>query len=311
MTETAKLAQSTPKESQTANRIDESIGDADRALDAVAAFDQQAVDHDCDARQCESEPNRVRMFGVDIDVLDMRQTVDRIHGWIESDERDCKYVVTPNVDHVVMLQKNEQLQQAYEDASMVVADGFPLIVASKWLGNPLPERVAGSELVPLLFDRFQERDRPTRVYLLGAMPGVAVKAARAIDRRWSNIRVVGTYSPPFGFQDDEAECEAILKRIQDSEPELVVFGVGAPKQEIWTQRFHKRIDAKALLCVGATIDFLAGEKAQAPVWMRRCGLEWLHRCASEPKRLVKRYLTDARIFPQILLREMWQQRGSN
>ena len=235
----------------------------------------------------------------------MQTSVERIFSWVESDTRDCKFLVTPNVDHVVMLQSNSELRQAYQEASLVVADGFPLIVASKLLGSPLPERVAGSELVPLLFDRFQERDEPTSVYLLGAMPGVAVKAAREIDRRWPKVRVVGTYSPPFGFEKDEAECESILNRIQQAQPEVVIFGVGAPKQELWTSRFHDRLDTKALLCVGATIDFLAGEKPQAPVWMRRSGLEWLHRCASEPRRLLMRYVTGARVFPQIVLREWW------
>ncbi len=259
----------------------------------------------------EPSNERVNLFGADIDVLDMQGSVDRIMGWVEGDEWDCKYVVTPNVDHVVMLQHNAELEQAYADASLVVADGFPLILASKWLGAPLPERVAGSELVPSLFDRFEQRNEVTKIYLLGAMPGVAIRAAREIDRRWSKIRVVGTYSPPFGFQDDEAQCTSILERIKTSQPDVVIFGVGAPKQEIWTQKFRQQIHTKTLLCVGATIDFLAGEKAQAPIWMRRCGLEWLHRCASEPKRLVGRYLNDARVFPQILLREWLARRSTS
>ncbi len=258
------------------------------------------------------KPNdRVRLFGIDIDVLDMRGTVERIMSWVQNDARECKFVVTPNVDHVLLLQKNEALRQAYRDASLVVADGFPVVVASKWLGSPLPERVAGSELVPHLFDQFEERDERTSVYILGAMPGVAVKAARTIDKNWPKIKVVGTYSPPFGFQDNEEECESILRRIRKAKPDVVIFGVGAPKQEIWTQRFHEQIDAKVLLCIGATIDFLAGEKPQAPVWMRRCGLEWLHRCASEPKRLSKRYLTNARMFPQILFQEWRQAKRAN
>lgn len=247
--------------------------------------------------------NRSNLFGVEVDELDMSGAAEQIADWLDEDNWSCRFVVTPNVDHVVMLQSNEALQAAYEDASMVLADGFPLIVASKLLGRPLPERVAGSELVPKLFDQLKERSKPTTAYLLGAMPGVAVKAARAIDREWPHIKIVGTYSPPFGFENDEAECEAILQRIEEVAPEVVVFGVGAPKQEIWTHKFHKRLKTKVLFCVGATIDFLAGEKSQAPVWMRRSGLEWLHRCASEPKRLAKRYAKDAVLFPQIFFRE--------
>lgn len=273
-------------------------------------IEEPSLDSKSQSESTEQSNDKVTLFGIDIDVLDMRGTVDRIMSWVEDDARDCRFVVTPNVDHVVMLQENKQLKQAYEDASLVVADGFPVMVASKWLGSPLPERVAGSELVPQLFDRFEQRSERTTVYILGAMPGVAVKAARTIDKKWPKIKVVGTYSPPFGFQNDDDECESILKRLRDAKPDVVIFGVGAPKQEIWTQRFHKQIDAKALLCIGATIDFLAGEKSQAPVWMRRCGLEWLHRCASEPKRLLGRYATDARIFPQILFRE-WQAKRTS
>ena len=92
------------------------------------------------------------------------------------------------------------------------------------------------------------------------MPGVAIKAARAIDRRWPHIRVVGTYSPPYGFEDDPQECETILENLTTAQPEVVLLGVGAPKQELWAHRFRDRLPAKTLLCVGATIDFLAGEK---------------------------------------------------
>ncbi len=247
---------------------------------------------------------RISLFDVEIDSLDMQGAVQQLVSWIDEDNAEqCRYVVTPNVDHVVMLQENQQLMEAYKSAAMVLADGFPLIVASKWLGKPLPERVAGSELIPALFDELQRREKGARVYLLGAMPGVAVKAARRIDRDWPGLTIAGTYSPPFGFENDEQECEAILQRIEEARPDVLVFGVGAPKQELWTHRFRDRIKAKTLFCVGATIDFLAGEKPQAPVWMRRTGLEWIHRVASEPRRLARRYAAGAVIFPQIVFRE--------
>lgn len=246
---------------------------------------------------------RISLFGVEIDNVDMSSAADCVVRWLAEEDRECRFVVTPNVDHVVMLQSNEQLKHAYRDAALVLADGFPLIAASKLLGKPLPERVAGSELIPALFDRLESRQQPTRVYLMGAMPGVAIKAARQIDRRWPHIKIVGTYSPPFGFENDDSECETMLANLEAAQPEVVIFGVGAPKQELWAHRFHDRIAAKVLFCVGATIDFLAGEKSQAPIWMRRSGLEWVHRCASEPRRLIGRYAKDAIVFPQILFRE--------
>lgn len=246
---------------------------------------------------------RVRLFGVDIDVITMEETVDRIYGWLDQDEYDCHYVVTPNVHHAVTVNENPEFRAAYDRASLVVADGLPVILASRLVGKPLPERVAGSELVPAIFDRAKP-DRELRCLLFGAMPGVADRAAEQIHRKWPGVKVVQTYCPPFGFEKDTDETERILKLFEEVSPELLIVGLSAPKQEVWVRKHYERFHSKAILCVGATIDFLAGEKQQAPVWMRRCGLEWCFRMFSEPKRLVGRYARDARIFPTLVWREL-------
>jgi N-acetylglucosaminyldiphosphoundecaprenol N-acetyl-beta-D-mannosaminyltransferase len=252
---------------------------------------------------------RINLFGVELDALDMRGAVHVIGDWLgQPIKSSCRYVVTPNVDHVVMLQDNLQLQAAYQDAALVVADGFPLILASQLLGRPLPERVAGSELVPALFSCLQSRETKTRVFLLGAMPGVADRAAMKIERQWPHVDVVATCSPPLGFEQDDRQCERILVQIEQVQPDLLIVGLGAPKQELWVHRFHTRIAANVVLCVGATIDFLAGEKRQAPIWMRRTGLEWLHRVGSEPRRLARRYALGAYVFPQLFFREWMSSR---
>ena len=121
--------------------------------------------------------------------------------------------------------------------------------------------------------------------------------------RWPNAKVVGTYSPPLGFERDDAECANICERINAARPDVLMLGLGAPKQELWIAKHHERLQVKAALCIGATIDFLAGEKARAPRWMQKCGVEWLHRLASEPRRLFKRYAHDAWVFPQLIWRE--------
>ena len=252
---------------------------------------------------------RVPLFGVEMDNLTMKGAIGVVEQWLDDERCGAKYVVTPNVDHIVTLQQHDGLRSAYQSASMVLADGFPLVVASRWLGKPLPERVAGSELIPALFDSLQYKTQRTTLYLLGAMPGVAIRAARRIQSQWPHIDVVGTFSPPFGFENDDAECESILHRINEVRPDLLVVGLGAPKQEIWTQRYQAKLATKVVFCVGATIDFLAGEKPQAPIWMRRSGLEWLHRVASEPRRLAARYAKGAWQFPQIVRRE-WLARNS-
>lgn len=247
------------------------------------------------------------LFGMKIDTLRMAEAVEQLLTWAYRPDGRCRYIVTPNVDHAVMFQEHAGLRQAYADASLVLADGFPVLIAARLLRRNIPERVPGSDLVPTLFDSVASLPQTKlRVYLLGAGPGVAEQAAKNIERRWPNVEVVGTYSPPLGFDKDDMENEAILDRIAIARPDILVVGLGAPKQELWVHRYRTRITAPVALCVGATIDFLAGEKPRAPVWMRRVGLEWLHRLASEPRRLAKRYLRDAWIFPQLVWNE-WKR----
>ena len=254
---------------------------------------------------------RIELLGVAIDPLRMDQAVGQIKAWIAAGDSGgpqhvrCRYVVTPNVDHVVLLQHHAGLQAAYRQAGLILADGAPVIWASQLLGKSLPQRVAGSDLVPALFNAVDDA-RQLTVYLLGAAPGVAERAASRIHRQWPDIKVVGTYSPPLGFEKDHAENLRILSRIADARPDVLVVGLGAPKQELWVHEHHTQIAARVALCVGATIDFLAGEKARAPVWMRDLGLEWLHRVLSEPRRLAGRYARDAWIFPQLVVRAWWQ-----
>jgi N-acetylglucosaminyldiphosphoundecaprenol N-acetyl-beta-D-mannosaminyltransferase len=232
----------------------------------------------------------------------MNDAVERVYEWLDEPHGPCRFVVTPNVDHAVLVQSNAELRAAYRDAGLVLADGWPVVAASRLLRRPLPERVAGSDLTPALFDA-AKRDRPLRVYLLGAAPGVGDRAAKNIRQRWPAVEVVGVYSPPLGFERDEQENRAILDRIRTAAPDVLIVGLGAPKQELWVHRHQREIAARAALCVGATIDFLAGEKRRAPKLLQRFGLEWLHRMLSEPRRLVRRYARDAWIFPQLV----WQE----
>jgi N-acetylglucosaminyldiphosphoundecaprenol N-acetyl-beta-D-mannosaminyltransferase len=245
---------------------------------------------------------KTKLFGIEIDALKMPQAVDQVLQWAREPASRCRYVVTPNVDHTVMFQENAALRAAYRDASLVLADGAPVIWASRLLGRPLPQRVTGSDLTPALFAAASP-ELPLTIYLLGAGPGIAQRAAQRIQLQWPSVKVVGTYCPPLGFENDEAENQAIVQRVNAARPDLLVLGLGAPKQELWINRFAPQLQARVALCVGATIDFLAGEKKRAPRVLQRVGLEWLHRVATEPRRLFKRYARDAWVFPQLMWRE--------
>ena len=252
---------------------------------------------------------RVSLFGLEIDALRMPEAVERVLTWIAHPQGACQYIVTPNVDHAVMFQKDVALRSAYGAAGLVLADGLPVVWASRLLRRGLPERIAGSDLVPELFEAARRRSGPAlRVFLLGAMPGVAERATANIERRWANVKVAGVYSPPFGFEKSSQQNDDILAQIADAQADLLIVGLGAPKQELWVHRHRDRLRVPVAVCAGATIDFLAGEKRRAPRWMQRVGLEWFHRMASEPRRLVRRYFRDAVVFPQLVWRELRQER---
>jgi N-acetylglucosaminyldiphosphoundecaprenol N-acetyl-beta-D-mannosaminyltransferase len=251
----------------------------------------------------------VPLFGMSINALSMRDTVDTLLAWCAAPRgAACRYVVTPNVDHAVMYQENEALRASYAAASLILADGLPVVLASRLLGRALPERVAGSDLAPAMFKYAAGAVTPLRVFLLGAAPGVAERAAANMAARWGHVEIVGVLSPPLGFEKSAEENQRILDAVAAARPDLLILGLGAPKQELWMHAHAERLQAKVALCIGATIDFLAGEKRRAPRWMRRVGLEWFHRLASEPGRLAKRYLRDAWIFPQLVWRD-WRTSG--
>ncbi|MHC2068414.1 WecB/TagA/CpsF family glycosyltransferase [Bremerella sp. T1] len=254
------------------------------------------------------KPERIEMFGIEIDALRMSGAVDRLMTWLHAESSStCKFVVTPNVDHTVILQTSAPLREAYEDANLVLADGWPVVLASRLFGKSLPERVTGSDLIPALFNAASGA-APLKVFLLGAAPGVAQRAAVNVHRQFPNVQIVGTYSPPLGFENDATENQKIMERIADAEPQLLVIGLGAPKQELWIHQHRHEVAAKVAVCAGATIDFLAGEKSRAPKWMQRTGLEWAYRIGTDPKRLAKRYAKDAVVFPRILWNE-WTKPG--
>ncbi|HEY8945492.1 MAG TPA: WecB/TagA/CpsF family glycosyltransferase [Polyangiaceae bacterium] len=249
---------------------------------------------------------RERLFGMDIDVVRLQEAVDRIENWIRVPDGRLHYVVTPNVQHALLFRHQPEFREAYRHASLVLVDGFPLVWSGRFFGTPVPERVAGSDLVPAVFARARAGNEFS-VFLLGAAPGVGERAAAAVRASSPHVRVVGTFSPPFGFEHDENQNRDILQRISEAAPDVLVVGLGAPKQELWVCRHRNELRARVALCAGASIDFLAGEKSRAPYWMQQAGLEWMHRVATEPARLAPRYARDALRLPGLLLQE-WRER---
>jgi N-acetylglucosaminyldiphosphoundecaprenol N-acetyl-beta-D-mannosaminyltransferase len=246
------------------------------------------------------------LWSIAIDPVTMPEAVARVRSWIAQSEPLCRFVVTPNVDHVVLLYRKPELQAMYNNASLTLADGWPLVTMSRWYGKRLPERVAGSDLLPAVCDDFQRHGKPLRLFLLGGRCGVPERAAANIHQRWPDVSVVGLSSPPFGFEHDPGVNQLLCEQINAAKPDLLVVGLGNPKQEIWLNQYRQQLKVPVALAVGGTIDFLAGEQKRAPQWMRSMRLEWLHRLATNPRRLAMRYAVDAVYFPWICAAEKWR-----
>ena len=238
-----------------------------------------------------------------IDRTDFEQTVARIVQLARSGAPAM--VVTPNSDHIVALECDAALRAAYSEADVVVADGMPLVWASKLLREPLKERVTGADLMPRLCKSAAEHG--LKVFILGGQSGVPEEAARRLQEAYPGLMVAGAYSPPFGFERDEAENEAIVTMVANSDADLVFVGLGAPKQELWMHRHLQKFDKGVFLGIGAAVDFCAGRVKRAPRWMQAAGLEWMYRWSQDPSRLTKRYLRDFYVLV-VLGKELYKRR---
>lgn len=245
---------------------------------------------------------RLRIGKLPVDVLSFAQALDAIEALVE--KKTGGFVFTPNVDHVVVAETHEAFARAYQRASLSLADGMPIVWASRLLGTPLPERVTGADIIVPLLERAGQRG--WRVYFLGAGPGVAQKAADLVKARYGT-QVVGIDSPMVRL-DDAAQLDAIAANIRAAKPDLVLMALGAPKQELLIDALDERIRPAVSLGIGAGLDFIAGTVQRAPRFFQKNGLEWLYRLTREPGRLWRRYLVNDPKFALILARTLREQR---
>ncbi len=205
------------------------------------------------------------------------------------------YVVTPNVDHVVKIEKDLEFRKIYEDADLILTDGTPLMWIAESLGCPIKEKIPGADMLPKVCEMAAKEG--LTVFLFGAAEGVAKTAKRKLIQKYPGLKIVGVYSPPMGFERNEEEVEKAIRMINQKRPQILVVGLGAPKQEKFIYRYREKMNFHVALPFGAAIDFEAGMVKRAPLWMRRLGLEWLFRFFQEPGRLFRRYfIDDMKIF---------------
>src|SRR5215510_4794812 len=243
----------------------------------------------------------IAILGVPFDNVTTSETIEAIERMVDS--RQPHYLVTANVDFLVQAQDDVELRRILFDAHLVLCDGTPLVWASRLLGNPLLERVAGADLVPLLLRVAAEKRY--RIFFLGATTESANQAIENLKKLHPNLIIAGNHSPPFN-QLLEMNHEEITSRIRAARPDLLFVSLGCPKQEKWIAMHYRSLGVPVSVGVGATIDFFAGHMKRAPVWMQRTGLEWTFRLVQEPRRLFKRYAKDLGVFGWKILVQWWQ-----
>ena len=236
--------------------------------------------------------NKVRILNIDIDNISKSELLHKLNKGV---------VFTPNVDHLMKLQKDNEFLEAYSISDYNICDSQILIYASKFLGTPIKEKIAGSDFFPI-FCKFHRHNQDIKIFLLGAAPGIAQKAQKIINKQIGRNIIVDSYSPSFGFEKNKKECQKIIDIVNSSGANVLVVGVGAPKQEKWIYHYRKQLPSiNIFMGLGATIDFASGKIQRSPKWMSQVGLEWLFRLLCEPQRLWKRYLVDDIPFLGLIL----------
>ncbi|HEX8323131.1 MAG TPA: WecB/TagA/CpsF family glycosyltransferase [Tepidisphaeraceae bacterium] len=239
----------------------------------------------------------VRIRGVELHAITEQQCIDHILDALTAGIGGS--VVTPNLDIIRRCTRDLKFAALVSEADLVVPDGTPLIWASRLAGTPLPQRIAGSDLIRSLTAGAATAGRS--IFLLGGMPGAAEGAARVLQAASPGLKVAGTYCPPLGFENNPDEMTRISRLLVETAPDIVWVALGSPKQENLINRLRDVLPRAWWLGVGISFSFLTGEVRRAPRWAQKLGMEWLHRLSQEPKRLAKRYLVDGLPFCGTLL----------
>lgn len=239
---------------------------------------------------------KVEILNINLDNLSRIELLEQLEQGI---------VFTPNVDHIIKLQSNQEFLHAYDIADYKVCDSQILLYLSGFLGTPIREKISGSDLFPAFY-KYHQGNENIKIFLLGGAEGTPQKAQDRINHQIEKKIIVGSHAPSYGFEENEEECSNIVKIINQSKATVLAIGVGAPKQEIWILKYKNHlINIKIFLAIGAAIDFEAGSKKRSPHWMSEMGFEWLYRLLSEPKRLWKRYcINDLPFFWLIFMQKL-------
>lgn len=249
-----------------------------------------------------SGADQVELFEMPLARYDRGQLLD--HMFTALARGQGGWLITANLDFLRRWTQHRETRELYAQADLRVADGMPLVWASRIMGDPLPERVAGSELIWLVAERAAIEGRS--VYLLGGAPDAAEEAREQLVGRYPALDVCGCTSPFIGDPPSARELDEIRSALRAAQPDIVLVAFGSPKQERAIQALKDDLPSTWMIGVGISFSFVAGHVRRAPPWIQRLGLEWVHRLAQEPRRLARRYLIDdlpfaARLFARAVV----------
>jgi N-acetylglucosaminyldiphosphoundecaprenol N-acetyl-beta-D-mannosaminyltransferase len=230
----------------------------------------------------------VDVLGMRLSCVDEDGLLDHMFGAMR--EGRGGWLITANLDFLRRYTKEPAMRDLYGSADVMVADGMPLVWAARLQGEPLPERVAGSALIYRFAERAAAEGRS--IYFFGGDPGAGEGAAKALMERHPGLSVAGFSSPRVSAEPTEIEVASAVAELRRKKPDLLLVGLGSPKQERLIAALRAHFPHMWMAGVGISFSFVAGQVSRAPAWMRKTGLEWVHRLSQEPKRLGRRYLIE-------------------
>lgn len=239
---------------------------------------------------------RITMMGCGIDNLSMEETLARVEEFIRSGRAHQHVVV--NVDKLVKASRDPALRRIVNACDLVSADGMPVVWASRLLGKPLKERVAGIDLFEALMRRAGERG--WRVFLLGAQDEVVWTVAAIYRERYPGLQLAGWRD---GYWQGEQEEARVARMVAESRADLLFVAISSPKKEQFLGKYQAAMRVPFAMGVGGTFDVVSGRVRRAPGWMQRAGLEWFWRFLQEPRRMFRRYFIDDMLFVWLLIKE--------
>lgn len=247
------------------------------------------------------QPSSIEMFGCRIDALTMSETIDRIEHIIRKGTPSQHVVI--NAAKAVMVNRDESLRKIVQNCAIVNADGQSVVWAARLLRKPLPERVAGIDIMTRLIEVSERTGY--RVYFLGARDEVISRFVQVIEERFPKLKVVGSRNGYF----DDSEKDVVVQQVRRAKPDILFVGISSPKKEFWLAENLDALGVPFVMGVGGSFDVVAGETSRAPEWMQRTGLEWLHRLGMEPRRMWRRYFIGNTVFLYMVAKEFFLERS--